>query len=266
MYTKIIYYSPLESMVLLAASQSVDIEDFIIDQCIAFGTGVITDAIAKSIATYLGVSSAGVGFLVGLSVEFIIFMLDNMNAWEIENAINASDNSCVMSKTYIHLNLISATYTTVNCYEPWNDYEIEIPAYHDYAWVSGNFNCGTFENDCIHSYNPVIPAGADYHIKVCSICSHVEKTNHTLSNVLSSNEEGHVLGCVGCSYTTEKSHLCNWTPINAYQHKGVCTICSYVKTGIHSNNFDQLNGMCKTCGYTGVGMLTIDPTIRFCRE
>lgn len=57
--------------------------DWLIDE----GIGVVTGAAATKIATYLGISSS-LSWLIGLPISATFFTLQNMETWDLNDAID----------------------------------------------------------------------------------------------------------------------------------------------------------------------------------
>ena len=135
-YTKVIYM-PSEQVVYY--QKALNDPDFM-DWIVAEGIGVVTSAAAAKIAAYLGITSSGLTWLVGLPISATFFILQNLETWDLNDAIDRSTTGKVKLEFYYMTSISFPYYQEYENFEPWNSSYIDIPADYDYSYDEGEYN------------------------------------------------------------------------------------------------------------------------------
>lgn len=85
----------------------------------------------------------------------------------------------------------------------------------------------------------------DYYRYYQGVHNYVE----TPANVIAYNDSSHVIGCTACYATSFIRHKYRYNAVNAYNHKGICRVCSFSVTGAHE--VDPNTEKCTYCLYAG---------------
>lgn len=251
-YTRVIYL-PAEQVVFLQhAINSGNALDDTISYLMGIGAGLITDSIATHVASYLGVSTTITSVLIDLSIGYVIYCLNNLEKWDLSDAIENSTTGKIKIVYYYYTNSTSYPYyMEYEVFEPWNSSNIDIPEDYDYIWLSGSFVYEYGDPDCTHSYINFTSQNSTTHASACEKCDNVEVFTHNFQTSASINLLYHEVVCTDCGYSKNERHLCSWQSQDAYSHIGLCSLCGFTKTGYHSDNYNEILGICNTCGYKG---------------
>lgn len=110
-------------------------EEYVFDA----GAGVISAAVAKDMALTLGLSGGSLSWIVGASVSAVMYIFQNIDVWDINDAIDRSttgklklEYGYLTSSTYPY-------YVDYQNFEPWNDNYAEVPAKYNHTWHNGEF-------------------------------------------------------------------------------------------------------------------------------
>ena len=114
---------------------------FLVDELIGKGVSVITKSVAAKIATALSVPESAVAFLIGTSVAATLFVFQNLETWDLNDAIENSSNGKVKLEYFYSTNIVFPYYQEYQNFEPWDNNKVEIPANYDYDWQSGVYDC-----------------------------------------------------------------------------------------------------------------------------
>lgn len=134
-YTKVVYM-PSEQVVYY--QKALNDPDFM-DWIVAEGIGVVTSAAAK-IAAYLGITSSGLTWLVGLPISATFFILQNLEIWDLNDAIDRSTTGKVKLEYYYMTSISFPYYQEYENFEPWNSNYVDIPADYNYSYDKGEYN------------------------------------------------------------------------------------------------------------------------------
>ncbi|MBQ7344058.1 MAG: hypothetical protein IJW53_04760 [Clostridia bacterium] len=251
-YTRVIYL-PAEQVVFLQhAINSGNALDDTISYLMGIGTRLITDSITKEIAKLLGISSTITSVLTDLSIGYVVYCLNNLEEWDLTDAIENSTTGKIKIVYYYYTNSISYPYyMEYEVFEPWNSSNIDIPEDYDYIWLNGSFVYEYGDPDCTHSYINFTSQNSTTHASACEKCDNVEVFTHNFQTSASINLLYHEVVCTDCGYSKNERHLCSWQSQDAYSHIGLCSLCGFTKTGYHSDNYNEILGICNTCGYKG---------------
>lgn len=114
---------------------------FIKDQLIGQGVSVITKSVATKIATALEISESAVSFLIGTAVAGVLFVCENLETWDLNDAIDNSSNGKVKLEYFYMTNISFPYYQEYENFEPWDNNRIKVPEDYDYTWQSGVYEC-----------------------------------------------------------------------------------------------------------------------------
>lgn len=110
--------------------------DFLIDE----GISVVTTASAAKIAAYLGVTSASLQWLIGVSIGATVWMISNLDKWDMDDAIDNSTTGKLKLEYYYLTSAFYPYYQSFENFEPWNSSYVYVPEDYDYTWTSAVFN------------------------------------------------------------------------------------------------------------------------------
>ena len=162
-------------------------------------------------------------WLVGQSLGLTVWMLQNLDKWEFSDAFNQSTTGKLKLEFFYLQSTIDSNYVEIENFEPWNNSLVEVPEDYDYTWYADVYDFDGTYVPCEHTYGSWASINEDEHSRVCNNCGHIETISH--------------------SY--------RWTSMNTYLHRGICSACGEIKEESHAKNYDELIGLCKTCGYKG---------------
>lgn len=114
--------------------------DYIIDTFVDEGVSIISASVAKKIATYLGVSSSSISWLVGTSIGVTVWILSNLDKWDMEDAIDNSTTGKLKLEYFYMTSISFPYYQEFENFEPWNSSYVDVPKDYDYTWHSGVFD------------------------------------------------------------------------------------------------------------------------------
>ena len=135
-YTKVVYM-PSEQVEYYQRAMN---DPGFIDWLIGEGIGVVTGAAATKIATYLGISSSGLTWLIGLPISATFFILQNMETWDLNDAIDRSTTGKIKLEFYYMTSVSFPYYQEYENFEPWNSNFVDIPVDYDYSYDGGEYN------------------------------------------------------------------------------------------------------------------------------
>ena len=139
-YTKVIYM-PAEQVVFYQRGMNdVGFIDWITSYVSDEGLSVITATAAKEIAAALGVSTSSVSWLVGLAAGGVVYVLSNLETFDINDAIDRSTTGKLKLEYYYSTSISFPYYMEHENFEPWNNSSADVPADYDYTWNAGEFN------------------------------------------------------------------------------------------------------------------------------
>lgn len=95
-FTKVVYMPSEQVVYYQKAMNSPGFMDWIVGE----GIGVVTGAAAAKIATYLGISSSDLTWLIGLPISATFFILQNLETWDLNDAIGRSTSGKVKLEYY----------------------------------------------------------------------------------------------------------------------------------------------------------------------
>lgn len=140
-YTKVVYMSNKQVEFYQKGMNSPTLVTFIKDQLIGKGVSVITKSVAAEIAAALAVPEAAVSFLIGTSVAATLFVFENLETWDLNDAIENSSNGKVKLEYFYSTNIVFPYYQEYQNFEPWDTNRVDVPADYDYTWQSGVYDC-----------------------------------------------------------------------------------------------------------------------------
>lgn len=135
-FTKVVYM-PSEQVVYYQRAMN---SPGFMDWLVAEGIGVVTGAAAAKIATYLGISSSGLTWLIGLPISATFFILQNLETWDLNDAIDRSTSGKVKLEYYYMTSISFPYYQEYENFEPWNSSYVDIPADYTYSYDAGEYN------------------------------------------------------------------------------------------------------------------------------
>ena len=140
-YTKVIYMSNKQVEFYQKGMNSPTFITFLKDQLIGQGVSVITKSVAAKIAVALALPESAVSFLIGTSVSATLFVFQNLETWDLNDAIDRSSNGKVKLEYFYSTNIVFPYYQEHENFEPWDNNRIEVPADYDHNWQSGVYDC-----------------------------------------------------------------------------------------------------------------------------
>ena len=140
-FTKVIYMGNKQVEFYQKGMNSPTFVTFLVDELIGKGVSVITKSVAAKIATALSVPESAVAFLIGTSVAATLFVFQNLETWDLNDAIENSSNGKVKLEYFYSTNIVFPYYQEYQNFEPWDNNKVEIPANYDYDWQSGVYDC-----------------------------------------------------------------------------------------------------------------------------
>lgn len=135
-YTKVVYM-PSEQVVYYQKAMN---SPGFLDWIAAEGIGVVTSAAATKIAAYLGITSSGLTWLIGLPISATFFILQNLETWDLNDAIDRSTSGKVKLEYYYMTSISFPYYQEYENFEPWNSNYVEVPTDYDYDYAEGEYN------------------------------------------------------------------------------------------------------------------------------
>lgn len=216
--TKVVYFTAEEVVFLQEAIGSVTLWDFIKSELVAKGIELITPSIADVIAKEIRVPVKAVRFLIGHSISFLIFMLENFDAMDLSDAISRSTTAKVKLEFFYLQSVTEPYYQSFENFEPWNSNYIDIPENYDYKWFPDIYD---YDSSIHEHYMEYASNSNGTHTAVCGLCNGNSSTEN-------------------CNYN-------GFTAVNSIRHRATCKDCGYVYTESHSWNANRT--MCLVCGY-----------------
>jgi hypothetical protein len=137
-YTKVVYLPAEQVVYYQSALKDVGFLDWLEGE----GISLVTTAAAAKICTYLGITSGGLSWLVGASIGLTFYILQNMEAMDLEAAVNDSTNGKVKLEYFYSTSMSFPYYMEYENFEAWNSSYVDVPDNYDYTW-----NAGTFDYD-----------------------------------------------------------------------------------------------------------------------
>ena len=104
------------------------------------GISVISTAVAKKIATYLGMSSSALTWLVGGTIGVSVWILQNLDKWDLSDAIDNSTTGKVKLEFYYLVSSFEPYYQEFKNFEAWNNSYVDVPDNYDYTWSAGVYD------------------------------------------------------------------------------------------------------------------------------
>lgn len=138
-FTKVVYFTAEQVVFYQNAMYNEDFLDFILDEIIGAGVGVITGSVAAQIAAYLGISASSISWLVGGTLGFTVWLLQNLDSWDLSDAIENSTTAKVKLEFYYLQSSFAPYYQEFENFEPWNSSYAEVPEDYEYTWKPGVF-------------------------------------------------------------------------------------------------------------------------------
>ena len=267
-YTSIVYLPATQVVFLQNAIHSETICDYISSEFIDKGISIITHSVAILIASHLGITPTIVEGIIGTSIIFTYWCLSNIEKWDLSNAISESTTGKIKIVSFYNINSFSSTpYMEFDIFEAWNTSDIEIPEDYDYVWLEGIYADTIGDPNCTHTYSNFSSQNSVEHASACVYCGNVEIFEHNYQTGASVNVSYHKTICVDCGHSKNERHLCVWEPQDSYVHIGECSLCGFLKTGFHSENYNQILGICSTCGFKGaIALRSIHTKTTYVRE
>lgn len=253
-YTKVVYLSPYQTTFFLKAFLSENTDtfiDYLKDQVV----DEITEDMIDTICNILTIVEKDIAWqIVGFSIDTMIWMLDNLSAWDLDDAVERSTTGKIKIEYYYITQITFPYYQSIENFEPWNSDMIEVPEDYNYEWEANVYDCEYPLPVCEHTYGPWVSKNNNCHVKTCTKCYFEIATMHT-GEYTSIDSNTHRLECTECDDIITTTHSYKWISLNSSQHKGTCSDCGQTKTELHSKNYDETIGKCLTCGYKGAIMI-----------
>jgi hypothetical protein len=141
-YSKIIYLSKDEAFSLLKmkVKGTGSLEDFFISYGVDTGTGIITGSIAAALAKELGLKSGALGWIIGLSVSMVLYMLETSDLANLNEALDASTTGKIRIDYAYSVSSFYPFYMYYIYYYPWNHDYIRIPDGYNYSFSEGVYD------------------------------------------------------------------------------------------------------------------------------
>lgn len=139
-YTKVIYMPAEQVVFYLRGMNDPGFIDWFTDYVTDEGLSVITTVAAREIARMLGVTINSVSWLVGLAAGGIVYVLTNLETWDINDAIDRSDNGKLKLEYFYSTSIMYPYYMEHENFEPWNSSYADVPEDYDYTWNPGEFD------------------------------------------------------------------------------------------------------------------------------
>ena len=117
------------------------VED-VIDFAISTGVNIVTDKILTKLAAAMEVSAESIAWMIGIPLEFFIFVMDNVDRWDFNDAYEQSTTGKLKLEFFTLTSVAPPYYQNIENFEPWNDNAVIIPDDYDYEWVSDTYDCG----------------------------------------------------------------------------------------------------------------------------
>lgn len=136
-YTKVVYLPAQQVVYYQNAMNKEGFLDYLISNFVDEGISVISAAVAKEIAVYLGMSSTALNWLIGGSIGVSVWILQNLDKWDLSDAIDNSTTGKVKLEFYYLTSAFPPYYQSFKNFEPWNSSYIDVPEDYDYTWHSG---------------------------------------------------------------------------------------------------------------------------------
>jgi len=139
-YTKIVYLPAKQVVYYQNAMNKEDFLDYLISEFVDEGISVITTAVAKKIAAYLGVTASSISWLVGGTIGVSVWILQNLDKWDLSDAINNSTTGKVKLEFYYLQSSFEPYYQEFKNFEPWNSSYVDVPEDYDHEWRAGVYD------------------------------------------------------------------------------------------------------------------------------
>lgn len=140
-FTKVIYMGNYQVELYQKAMNSPTILTFLADELIGKGVSIITESVAKQIAAELSLSVTKVNWLIGTSVAALLFVVQNLETWDLNAAIDDSSNGKVKLEFFYSTSISYPYYMEYENFEAWDTNKIEVPANYDYTWSDDVYDC-----------------------------------------------------------------------------------------------------------------------------
>ena len=219
-YTKVIYLPADKVVFLQHAYYSETLLDFIKTTIIGGGSTIVTQTVAQLIATHLNVTIGTVSPILGLSLRYVVWVLENLDTWDLMDAVSKSTTG----KLKIEFSYVLITYppqcVKMECFEPWDDSRVEVPKNYNYDWYENVYDGNPCET---HAYSSWTSINEDVHRRQCSVCEHIDIVAHSYK----------------------------WVSLNSSTHRGTCSGCGQTKTELHRDSYNEVRQLCTKCGYRG---------------
>jgi hypothetical protein len=135
-YTKVVYMPAQQVVYYQKAMNKAGFLDFLADE----GISVVTSAAAAKIAVFLGVTSASLSWLIGLSIGVTVWILQNMEVWDINDAIDNSTTGKLKLEYFYMTSSSAPYYQSFKNFEPWNSSYVDVPDDYTFGFLSNVFN------------------------------------------------------------------------------------------------------------------------------
>lgn len=139
-FTKVVYLPAQQVVYYQNAMNKEGFLDYLISEFVDEGISVITTAVAKKIAAYLGVTTSSVSWLVGGTIGVSVWILQNLDKWDLSDAIDNSTTGKVKLEFYYLQSSFEPYYQEIENFEPWNSSYVEVPEDYDYTWSAGVYD------------------------------------------------------------------------------------------------------------------------------
>ncbi len=136
-YTKVVYMDNAQVEFYQRGMNDPNFVTFILDELIGKGVSVITDSVAAEIAAALGISSSAASWLVGTSIAGVLFVCQNLETWDLNDAIDNSSNGKVKLEYFYSTSASFPYYQEYENFEPWDTNRVDVPEDYEYDWQSG---------------------------------------------------------------------------------------------------------------------------------
>ena len=221
--TKVVYLTTAEVVFYQNALNSNTFRSWLESEIAGAGISYISKAVAAKVAAFLGIPETAVAFLIGKTISFLYWAIDNLESLDLSDAISNSSTGKVKLEFFYLLSSNEPHYMECQNFEPWNSNYVEIPEYYDHKWYENVYD---YESEtCVHNFNEFVNYSSGIHKKYCSLCKCV---------ILDS-----------CNYTC--------TTYNATRHKVTCDDCGYMYYEVHVWNIGK--NLCLSCGFNTEGSL-----------
>ena len=89
---------------------------------------------------YLGVTASSISWLVGGAIGVSVWILQNLDKWDLSDAIDNSTTGKVKLEFYYLQSSFEPYYQEFKNFEPWNSSYVDVPEDYDHKWRAGVYD------------------------------------------------------------------------------------------------------------------------------